>query len=57
MLKYIQDRFKTCKDSFVTMQEFKFYNLLKVVLDSGYVFEANTLDTLLRMSGIIDVQD
>ena len=57
MLKYIQDRFKTCKDSFVTMQEFKFYNLLKVVLDSGYVFEANTLDTSLRISGIIDVQD
>ena len=57
MLKFIHLRFKCRPKQFVTEEELKLFNLVKVLLDGGWVLEDSTLEQTLEICGVNQHRD
>ena len=52
MLRFIGERYKVRPQCFITREEIMIFNLVKVLLENGYVIEKDSLDCILVLSGI-----
>lgn len=52
MLKFIGLRNKVRPKCFITKEEIKFFNLAKLLLESGYVLEKDTVNCMLALSEV-----
>ena len=54
MLKFVHARLQK-RETYITKQEIKLFDLVKILLDGGWIFEENTLSHALAISGIEEV--
>ena len=52
MLSFVKERFEKFKHFGVVKEEIKLFNIVKVVLDGGYVFCKDTLKQAFDYAGI-----
>ena len=57
MLDFIRMRHICRPSQFVTIQEIKLFNMAKVILDGGWVFDEGTLEEIMGITGIDKVVD
>ena len=57
MLRFIHNRNRVEPNLYINKEEIKLFNLVKVVLDGGWVFDEPTVDQGLELSGIRPIAD